>query len=271
MIYFLCLVVTSCCTLFAAEMKGQAPNLGSIRIVPVDPTPEPDHVELVMIFPKHEEMRTKAPIQVQIRLDGYAVGTNSDFPRSREIFNDPKGQAVHIIVDNHTYFEINESIIDALDDTADYYEQILEKAIPFKLEEGAHLIRTFPVRSFNESLKGDRCFLAVPFYFKSKTGGVSLDLTAPYLTYNEPVGQYPFHPTTPILLDFYITNCQLSKDGYKVRLTIDGNERTLTQWVPYYIYGLTKGTHTIRLELLDPQNKPLSSRLSDHTETITLK
>jgi hypothetical protein len=59
-----------------------------------------------------------------------------------------------------------------------------------------------------------------------------------------------------VLLDFYITNCQLSKDGYKVRLTIDGSDqRILTNWVPYYLYGLSKGKHRIKLELLDEKNK----------------
>lgn len=30
--------------------------------------------------------------------------------------------------------------------------------------------------------------------------------------------------------------------------------RILTEWAPYYLYGLEKGDHTIEIELLDPKN-----------------
>ena len=33
----------------------------------------------------------------------------------------------------------------------------------------------------------------------------AMDLTLPYLTYNEPQGEFEFSLTKPILLDFYIT------------------------------------------------------------------
>jgi hypothetical protein len=69
-------------------------------------------------------------------------------------------------------------------------------------------------------------------------------------------------------LDFLISNCELTPDGYKVRLTIDGNvHRTLTSWQPYYIYGLSKGKHTIRLELLNKEEKVPGS-FNDVTRTI---
>ena len=242
-----------------------------IRVVPVPATSEPDAVKLSLVFPKRGRTENSTPIQVQLRLNGYAVGTRTDVPRAKEIYNDSEGQAVHVIIDNNTYFEINESLIDALDDNADYYVQVLEKNIPFKLKEGFHLLRAFPVRSFNESLKGDNCFVASFFYFKSTKGPQPFDLTTPFLTYNEPMGEYPFLAGEPILLDFYISNCQLSQDGYKVRLTIDGNERMLTEWTPYYVYGLSKGKHTFRLELLDQRNMPVAGQLSDHTEVIVLK
>ena len=52
----------------------------------------------------------------------------------------------------------------------------------------------------------------------------------------------------PVLLDFFISNCELTSDGYKVRLIVDGDAiRTLTSWQPYYIYGLKKGP--IRFDL----------------------
>ena len=133
-----------------------------------------------------------------------------------------------------------------------------------------HLLRAFPVRSYNESLKGRNTFLAIPFYVKSKQDNKEIDLSKPYLTYNQPVGKYK--AGRPVLLDFLIKNCQLTKDGYKVRLNIDGvHERLLTDWIPYYIYGLVKGTHKIHLELLSPQNTVVPGVFNNVWQEITIE
>ena len=137
-----------------------------------------------------------------------------------------------------------------------------------------HVIRTFPVRSYNESFKSYGAFAASTFYYQENKGTSDVDLSKPYLTYNEPQGEYDYDRKNiqPILLDFYVTNCELSKDGYKVRLTIDNeNQRILTSWQPYYIYGLKKGQHRIRLELIDPQNNYVSGPFNDVTRTIVIK
>lgn len=99
-----------------------------------------------------------------------------------------------------------------------------------------------------------------------------MDLSAPYLTYNIPVGSYNLEEGDPILLDFYIKNCELSPDGYKVKLSIDGKEiATLTEWRPYYIYGLKKGKHTIGLQLLDRKNNLDQGEFNNVEETIHIQ
>jgi hypothetical protein len=73
------------------------------------------------------------------------------------------------------------------------------------------------------------------------------------------------------LLDFYLSNCDLSPDGYKVRLTVDGTmTRVISSWQPYYISGLKKGTHTIRLELIDEKNLLVPGIFNDNQRTITI-
>ncbi len=267
-------LTTMCTTGFCAQLEEQAPNPKGIQVVPVDPSPDPDHVETRIRYPKENEMKTSAPVKGQIRLDGIALGVDTEQPRKREIWNDEEGQSLHIFIDNQPYFAVNEAFIDALDDVENYYDQTADFEIPFKLQPGMHVIRTFPVRSYNESVKSDKAFTASIFYYQEKKGNPQVDLSQPYLTYNEPQGEYDYNKKRlqPILLDFYITNCELSKDGYKVRLTIDSdNLRTLTAWQPYYIYGLKKGMHRIRLELLDPQNKPVPGLFNDTTRTIVIK
>lgn len=259
---------------FCAHLEEQTPNPNGVQVVPVDPTPDPDHVETKILYPKENELKSSAPVKGQIRLDGYALGTDTEQPRKKEIWNDPEGQSLHIFIDNQPYFAVNEALIDALDDVEDYFDQTADFEIPFKLQPGMHVIRVFPVRSYNESVKSDKAFAARIFYFQEKKDNAQVDLSKPYLTYNEPQGEYDYDKKNnpPVLLDFYITNCSLSRDGYKVRLTVDNeNQRILTSWQPYYIYGLKKGMHRVRLELLDPQNNPVPGIFNDITRTFVLK
>jgi len=261
----LSLGISSIC---GATIEGD--HATGIRVVPMKPTPEPDEVEVRFAFPLEGEVKTENPVKVQVRLEAYPLGFASDFPRAREIRDSNEGQALRIIVDGKQHFDINEAIDDVAENEEIDFDQILQTNIPFNLSEGTHILRAFPVRSFDESLKGPSSFAAMYFYFGKAENKPSIDLSTPYLTYNAPEGM--FKSGEPILLDFYLTNTQLSKDGYKVRLTIDGSDkRILTEWIPYFIYGLKKGSHKIKLELLDPQNKVLAPLFNDLEHTIVVK
>jgi len=258
---------------FAAQTESQPVNPNEIRIVPVEPTPEPDNVRVRIVFPEENEVKTKNPVHLQIKVEGYPLETESYFlPRTEELVNDPNGQSIHVVIDDNPYFSLYEAIIDAEDNVQVYYNQTLDYDIPYPLNPGIHVIRAFPARTYGESLKGSGCFVSSIFYFRVKKNDQKIDLSMPYLTYNEPQGSFKYNPSQPILLDFLISNCQLSKDGYKVRLSIDGNnQRILTQWVPYYIYGLSKGTHIFRLELLDHQNKLVVGPYNDVQRSIKIE
>lgn len=234
-----------------------APSDGEVRIVPVRPSPEPSTTSLKIIFPRPFENKRKSPVNVQLRIEGFPLGTITQNDRAAEIYNDPQGQAVHVIIDNEPYLIYNQSVEDSFDENREYYDKILTFHIPFGLKPGQHVIRCFPARSYGESLKGEGCFASEVFYFqdRNQADSMNMNLQKPYLTYNEPQGRYPAYKSDPLLLDFYISNCQLSADGYKVRISIDGKvSRMLTQWVPYYLYGLGSGKHKIKLELLDKDN-----------------
>lgn len=272
-----CFLLSLLCCSFAygASIDTTSPNLKEIQVVPVDPTPDPNQVETKILFPKNGELKTSSPIKGQIRLDGIALGVDTeDLPRRHEVWNEPGGQSLHIFVDNQPYFSVDEAFIDALDDVENYFDQRADFEIPFKLQPGIHVIRAFPCRSYNESIKSDGAFTASTFYYQEKKENAQIDLSAPYLTYNEPQGEYDYDKKNPqpILLDFFLTNCTLSKDGFKVRLTIDNdNQRILTSWQPYYIYGLKKGMHRVRLQLLDPQNRPVAGLFNDVQRTIVIR
>ncbi len=254
----------------AVETKEGSPNPNDIQVVPVDPTPAPDDVELRIQYPDYGYVEKKETINIEMRLDWFPLGVDSDFPRRHELYSDNQGQTIHIFIDDHDYFEINDALFDAVDDHDDYFDQIAEFKIPFPLSQGVHVIRAFPCRSFGESLKEGKSYKDSIFYFKKKEG-TAFDLKSPYLTYNTPQGTFQ-DETKPILLDFYIRNCALSKDGYKVRVTIDGeNQRFLYEWKPYYIYGLKKGAHKIRLELINPQNNLIPGSFNNVEKTFFIE
>ena len=255
-------------SIWGADVEGTQTR--GVRVIPMKPTPEPDEIEVRFAFPLPGEVKNDNPVKVQLRLEGYPIGFMSDFPRARELRASDEGQALRIIVDGKPHFDINEAIDDIAENEEIDFDQILETTIPYNLSRGIHVLRAFPIRSYGEALKGPSCFASIYFYFGKAENKPSIDLSQPFLTYNAPEGE--FKNDQPILLDFYLSNTQLSRDGYKVRLNIDGiDKRILTEWVPYYIYGLKKGSHTLKLELLDPQGKVLPPLFNDLSRTIVVK
>lgn len=258
--------------LSAAAIKSPKANLSDIRVVPVNPTPEADNVHTHIVFPKPDQVISSRDIHLQLKEAGFPLGTSSDFARARQLYNDPQGQNIRVIIDDYPPFGVYKTFVDSLDDNNLYFDKTLNKEVPYSLKPGKHVLHIFPVRSYGESLKGPGNFSASIFYTEEKKDNLDVNLSRPYLTYNEPQGEFPYKEDGAILLDFYITNVRLSQDGYKVRLSIDGDMvRTLTMWVPYYLMGLSKGEHTIRLELLDPGNKKVPGAFNDITKTIRLK
>lgn len=229
-------------TLFCAE---------EIRVVAVKPTPESNEVRTRVIFPRPYENKRKSPINVQLRLEGFPLGAATQNKRGKELYNDPEGQAIHVIIDNEPYLIYNQPFEEA-------YDKIISFHIPFVLKPGMHVIRAFPVYSYGESVKGKRAFAAEVFYFQDgkKVDELNIHLQKPYLTYNEPQGRYPAGGKDPILLDFLLSHCELSPNGFKVRLSIDGKMiQYLTEYSPYYLYGIAPGRHTVKLELIDRENQ----------------
>ncbi len=255
---------------FAATIPQTYTNPSTIRITSVTPTPEPDNVRTTITFPQEGEVEYN-PVTVQVRLLGFPVGVMSDFERKKEIYNDPNGQSLLVFVDNYHPFEIYNSFIDALEPSNIYYDLNLSQNIPYDLDEGMHVIRAFPDRSYGESLKNPGCFQARMFYIGSQENNLDVDLSAPYLTYNEPLETLRYTESKPLLLDFYLTNVQLSPDGYKVKVTIDDSlQRILTEWTPYFIYGLKSGEHKIRLQLLNEKNEQAPGLFNNVVRIITI-
>jgi hypothetical protein len=253
-------------TALAAKTPTPTEQSG-IRTMPVARTPESNTIVLRIALPKDGEYVSPSS-WIQFRIDGYALGTSSQFERASEIVESKMGQTVHVVIDEDPYFEVNEPALDPYNEGGYYYDTSYKFQVPYQLSEGMHTVRIFPARSFGESLKGDKTFQAIKLYVNSDEND-DVDLAAPYITYNEPSNNMKLVEGKPILLDFYVSNTELSADGYKVRFSIDGKvNRILTSWQPYYIYGLKKGEHTVRLELLDETGAVVPGRFNNVSHKI---
>jgi hypothetical protein len=73
------------------------------------------------------------------------------------------------------------------------------------------------------------------------------------------------------MLDFYLVNCELSEDGYKVRATINGHEFILTEWIPYFVEGLPMGENVFMIELLNTDGDLVESPFNRVERTIQLE
>ncbi len=241
-------------TLFAETYTPLQTNPEEIQINAVAPTPEATNVTIFIAYPAEGEVRKKDPVYTSIKIFGFPLGVNSDFNRADEIANSPEGQSLHIIVDDYPFFPEGREVINLYAESETYFENDIVVELPYVLDPGEHILRVFPARSFGESLKEEGSFVARKFYVKEKINNLDVDINEPLLTYNMPQGN--FEEGKPILLDFYVTNCVISDDGFKVSMRLnDGEERILTEWSPYYILNLPAGMHTIDLKLLDPDNK----------------
>jgi hypothetical protein len=241
-----------------------------IRLLPVTRTPEAETSTVTLALPEHSAMVSANPVWLQVRVEGYPLGAASQFDREKEVAVSDLGQTVHVVIDNMPYFAINDPALDPFNEAGWYYETNYKFEVPANLDNGEHTVRLFLARSYGESLKGDRTFSVSKFHIGEK-GASKVNIQKPFLTYNEPSNQLYLEEGTPVLLDFFISNCELSHLGYVVRLTVDRRAtRNLTEWRPYYIYGLSEGQHTVRLELLDPNGNLVPGPFNDVEQTITV-
>jgi len=193
-----------------------------------------------------------------------------------------KGNHIHVILDNQPYEA--------------YYE--LGQPFELRnVVAGKHTLRVFPSRPWHESYKNDGAFQMVTFTvkgggdaakptttnsgqtmannnsspattapregkdFPASTAG-EVDSAKPLLTYSRPKGEYKDADADPIMIDFWLTGAKLKADGgeYRVRYIVDDDDaKFIDKWEPIWLSGWINGKHTVRLELLDKDGKPVEN------------
>ncbi len=203
--------------------------------------------QLFLVAPKMDQVLSTDEVVVKLDLRQYEVGPDAK----------TGGPHVHLILDNEPYKAI--------------YADGLGSGVKLeKLAEGTHVLRAFPSAGprddkgalHHESRKNEGAFTWVRFHVKSRGGALDLaavdPTTKPTLTYSRPKGEYtvgtPDHAR--FLVDYYVTGCTLSTNGYHVVATLDGKKvGTWSTWERFILpEPPAVGEHTIKLELLDRED-----------------
>src|SRR2546425_5489287 len=195
-----------------------------------------------------------------------------------------KGNHIPVILDNHPY---------------EAYYELGQPFELRNVVAGKHTLRVFASRPWHESYKNDGSFQMATFTVKGggdaakptttnsgqtmannkatpaaspqasaegkdmpASSGGDVDPAKPLLTYSRPKGEYKGADADPIMIDFWLSNAKLQGDGgdYRVRYIIDNDDpRYIDKWEPIWLSGWTSGKHTVRLELLDKDGKPVEN------------
>lgn len=245
---------------------------GNIRVVPLTQNPEPKGVQVQITEPEDGILTFSQPIKVALSVRNFPLGVITQTPRKDEFRGSSKGSTVHLFIDNGPYIALGEYYELPVKHQKNRYERQLVYQVPAKLKRGEHIIRALPVTSYGESIKDPDALDTTIFFLSDKRGKwrTNFDPAAPFLTYNEPQGT--FDAKKGILLDFFLSNCELSRTGYKIYLYINEDKvETLTSYLPYALYGLEKGLHRITLELVDKDGKFVEGPFNKTTREIVVK
>jgi len=191
---------------------------------------------------------------LEYKTTNYEFGKQSSREGVKTCANAAGGQHVHCIIDNQPYLALYKNT-----------DTVSTKT------DGQHILLSFLSRSYHESIKNKHAYILTSV-ITGKSRYVARyaapDLSKPMLFFSRPKGEYKGADADAVLLDFYIVNCELSENGYKVKAEINGNEFVLTKWAGYFMEGLPMGENTIKLTLLDEKGNALDNGIE---RKITLK
>ncbi len=222
-----------------------------IRITPVESPTFPDAKIGIQNIGGDAETIPAGPVPFAFDVTNYELGNQTPDAADKMCANSGKGQHIHLILNNTPY--------------SAHYTAAFER----ELEEGHYEMLAFLSRSYHESIKTKDAYTMTHFDVGPEQD-CAFKHTSPHLFYSRPKGTYLGNDTKKLLLDFYLVNCDLSADGYRVKATINDIEFMIAEWRPYFIEGLPMGEVRIKLELLDAEGNLVDSPFNPVERTVTL-
>ena len=237
-------VIYSC---LSPEKKDTATNsskeLQNITLTKVVGSPEYENASLNV---KDIEIGDKES-KFSFNIENYDLGVQTSKNFDYQLANSAKGQHIHFIVNNGPY--------------SAHYTDSFSKGF----EKDSNVILAFLSRSYHESVKNKDA------YILTQVGESDIDIENEFLFYSRPKGTYKGADTENLLLDFYLVNTEISKNGNKVRATIQDTEFIIDEWAPYYIEGLPKGEINIKLELIDSSGNLIKTPFNPSIRNVILE
>lgn len=208
-----------------------------ITLIPVLDSPQFPEAKMLMNRLKGTNQQP-GRVVFDFEIENYYLGQQTPDATQKMCANSKQGQHIHHILNGEPY-------------TA-YYIDTASKV----LSEGHYISMAFLSRSYHESVKNPDATILHQFNVGKPANGDDVDLTGPLLFYSRPKGDYiGENDIKRVMLDFYLVNTDLEKDGNRVKASINGTEFLLGKWVPYIMEGLPEGENTIKLELIDKNGK----------------
>jgi len=229
-------------TTVPAEVAKTGPQL-----IPVSTSPEYDGASLKIGAIKSQPVgKDSAKLHFDFDVANYELKAQTADNGTKMCNNSGQGQHIHFIMDNAPYKAL--------------YEPQNDITLANNTE---HYLMAFLSRSYHESVKSAGAAVVLHFKIDEKGKYVKMDDPAtPMVFYSRPKGDYLGADTANVLLDYYIWNCQLSPDSYKVVATIapatgETVSMSLDKWEPNFITGLPMGKNKITITLTDQNGKQI--------------
>lgn len=232
--------------------SSQPMEKDGLKVYAYKESPKFPNASLKTKTPKDGSTEKVGNVKFDYDVQGYELGVQTSDAGTNGLSNSKDGQHIHAILNNEPYMA--------------HYKPGFEK----DLKAGHYVLLSFLSRSYHESVKNPAAADLIQFNV-GETDEKPIDLNAPLIFYSRPKGSYKGDDTKKLLLDFYLVNCKLSPDGYKVRATLNGTEFMLTDWSAYIVEGLPLGDVTVKLELLDSNNNLVESAFNPSERTIKLE
>jgi hypothetical protein len=241
------------------DSVATAPRPG-VAIADVSPSPEFQGATLTMSSAKAAKAgNDSAKVSFAFGVKNYELKSQTTDNANKMCSNSAQGQHIHFILDDMPYkalYEPNNDVVLA--------------------NNTEHYLLAFLSRSYHESVKSPGAAILYHFKIDEKGNLKKLDdPKTPMVFYSRPKGDYFGKDTANILLDFYIWNCTLAADGYKVKadITAAANEATsvtLDKWAPKFIQNLGMGKSKIELTLMDKDGKQVEGPHTSGSREFTL-
>lgn len=264
------LFITSCGNNTTTSNTGNTAKADSVKslapvaLASVSPSPDFPNATLEIKSVKSDKVgKDSAKVTFNFDVKNYELKLQTSDNGTKMCNNSDKGQHIHFILDNGPYKAL--------------YEPTNDVTLPNDGKE--HYLVAFLSRSYHESIKSKGAAVVYHFKIDEKGNLKKLDEPkTPMITYSRPKGDYAGKDTANILLDFYIWNCSLAADGYKVKAEIANENKTTQQltatidkWEPHFIQNLGTGKCKVTLTLVDKDGKTAEGPGTSASREFNLK